>query len=84
MSNLLSFNFSDKSFVSRANGTKFLFRKAAVEWKLHLCQYYLVAIICPPPVDIGLTDLSKSRDAMVPPPAPTGTTDVRYYLIFLT
>ena len=37
------------------------------------CQYYLVGIICPPLVVIGLTDLPKSGGAMAPP-APPGTT----------
>ena len=41
--------------------------------KIRGCHYYLVEIICPPPVEIGLTDLPKSGGAMAPP-APLGMT----------
>ena len=35
--------------------------------KIRGCQYYLVGIICPPLVEIGLTDLPKSGGAMANP-----------------
>ena len=36
--------------------------------KIRGCQYYLVGIICPPPlIEIGLTDLPKSGGVMAPP-----------------
>ena len=41
--------------------------------KIRGCQYYLMGIICPPPVEIGLTDLPKSGAAMATP-TPPGTT----------
>ena len=40
--------------------------------KIRECQYYLVCIICPPLVEIGLIDLPKNGGAMAPP-VPPGT-----------